>query len=570
MPRLFLFLFAAHCLFAETLLVAQPPTYPQPVKKFIQFGFEIPNTAYLKEHHEAMQRTTMFDGVIINLEAPDDDGKLVRTWSIMDGKPWKPEWFETAIADLKACKFTTFTDNFIRLNFNPGRMAWDADADWNTFCEKSTLVARIAKETGMKGLEINFENNSGGKPLKYDRATGRSFDETQTLARERGRQWMQSLVAEYPDMVFFALFIHEPGISAAKSSIPTAFLENSNYGLLPAFFNGILDVTPPTVRIIDGCERGYYLNGNEAFLRVASDVRSRSGLAIRLIDPTNRGKYFRQVEVGFGFYLDMYTNPEGHRYYRGPTAGGTRLDRLRENLEAAKLATDEYVWIYGESHYWWPPSDPKRQTQVTTTWEEALPGISAAIRFIRNPAAMIVQLQESEWTNLAQNGDFSQSRPGKTWVNGERADILTPTEWGVWQAQVSRGTFSWDAENGCAKASNTEWGSYLQKHTVKPGEYYYVALDGKQQGQGQMSFEVRWQDPEGKWTNTSEDRRIAFETAPPSHDARPLPEGWKRGVDVVRVPGGAGYLSILAGVRDQKTAEDAVWFDNAVLVRIDQ
>ena len=102
MMRIFFFLFIVFCGIAEPLLFAQPPMMPRPVKKYIEFGFDIPNTAYLKEHHEEMQRTTMFDGVILSLEATDEAGEIIKTWSIMDGKPWKTEWFETAIADLKA------------------------------------------------------------------------------------------------------------------------------------------------------------------------------------------------------------------------------------------------------------------------------------------------------------------------------------------------------------------------------------------------------------------------------------------------------------------------------------
>ena len=522
-----------------------------PGKKFIELGWDIPHTAYLKEHHEEMQRTTPFDGIMLALEATAPDGKHYTSQSLMDAQSWEPEWFAPAIENLKMCRWTTFTDNFIRLNFFPGDFDWDDDSGWKIFCSKTALCAKIAKETGLKGLAIDFELY-GKAIFTYNTDWGRTFDEMKPLVRKRGRQWMEAVAAEYPDMVLFTLFIADVNLSAGYDVRPDQTLKLNHYGLLPAFFDGMLDAVPPQMRIIDGCETGYYKNGIDEFSRMALAIQSIGGPAIRLVAPENRQKYISQVQVGFGFYLDMYTNPEGNIYYRGPKEGGTRLDRLEENLVAARDATDEYVWLYGEQRRWWKPADPVTKWEH---WEEAMPGMSQTIRITKNPQEAAKQIletlrKENQTANLLKNSDFAEST----------------ANWSFWQNEPL-GTFSWDNDSG--KVSQVKWGCILQNiMPVKSGEYYYVAMDAKQQGAGQISMRIRWQDDAGKYTKETEDRIFPFEATLDRMDGRTLSEGWLRAEGVVKIPEGVAVLQIQAGVRNQPTDGDAAWFDNAVVIRL--
>ena len=357
-------------------------------KKFIQLGWDIPNNVYLKEHHAEMQRSTPFDGVMLALEATAPDGKHYSSRSIMDAQPWEPAWFTAAVKDLKACQWTTFTDNFLLCNFSPGQVDWHNDSDWTMFCNKTALCAKIAKETGLKGLAADFEPYDK-VVFKYSSELGHSFDEMKQIARKRGKQWMEAITSEYPDMVLFTLFIADANIqfhfhlSARYEHNTDEKLQTLPYGLLPAFFNGMLDAVPPEIRIVDGCENGYYRNGIIEFARHALAVQSIGGPAIRLVAPENRQKFISQVQIGFGFYLDMYTNPEGSEFYRGPKEGGTRLDRLEENLIAAYETADEYVWVYGERRRWWKPENPNTPWEH---WDEAMLGMSRTIRSVKNPS----------------------------------------------------------------------------------------------------------------------------------------------------------------------------------------
>ena len=41
--------------------------------------------------------------------------------------PWEEAWFQGAIDDRRACRFTRFTDNFLIVNANPGDVDWFDD-----------------------------------------------------------------------------------------------------------------------------------------------------------------------------------------------------------------------------------------------------------------------------------------------------------------------------------------------------------------------------------------------------------------------------------------------------------
>ena len=62
-----------------------------------------------------------------------------------------------------------------------------------------------------------------------------------------------------------------------------------------------------------------------------------NGAAMNLVAPENREKYRRQVQAGFGFYLDMYLNEGGVFYF--PPLEGSRLKRLYRNLSESVFKT---------------------------------------------------------------------------------------------------------------------------------------------------------------------------------------------------------------------------------------
>jgi hypothetical protein len=522
-------------------------------KKFIQLGWDIPNTAFLRDNWRQMESSTPFDGVIFKLEFQDDNNRRHRSEAAWDNTPWAKSQLQAALDDLKACHFARFTDNFLRFNATPGNLDWADDPGWTILADKAGICAWLTKAGGAKGLALDFESY-GARQFRFDPARGLSFARTSDLARRRGRQFVQAIAAEFPDAVILALWLNSINVKAGQSRSPESILATEEYGLLPAFVNGMLDALPPGMVLVDGCEHGYYLDGATEYLNAASALRQWFGPASRLVAPENRAKYRTQVQAGFGFYLDMYINEPGNRYYFGPRPGGTRLDRLRDNMAAALAACDEYVWIYGEQCRWWPEDAGANKRRL---WEEAMPGLTHTIQWVRDPLAAarteMASLREKNLlVNLVRNPDFSV----------KAATGSLPDQFSVWQDEKNpTGSFAWDGDvgGGSAKAVKVNHGVFLQKHPAAQGQTFAVEAQCLRKGTSVCTLVVRWQRANSQWVREEQDKTFAFE---------PATDDWEQAFGVVVVPPDAEQLVILLAVRNQMTDADVCWFDNVGLYRL--
>lgn len=507
-----------------------------PRKKLIQLGWDIPTTDYMRRHWEQMDATEPFDGLIYELAAKTADGSQVSSQRLFDGKTWNRADFDAALADLQACKFKRLRHNFIRINFYPGGFDWADDAGWESASKNAAICAEIARKTD-GGLSLDFESY-GAEIFKFDPQSGRTFAETKALARKRGAQFGGAIVAEYPNVVLLCLWLNSINFFAAEggSASLDGTLSGTGYGLLPAFIDGLLDAAAPETTLVDGCENGYYLNGAEEYQQTALGMILATGPAARLVSPENRVKYRTQVQAGFGFYLDMYSNPPTSTYYRGPEPGETRFERLATNLRAAWNAADEYVWVYGEQKRWRPLDSSTSQSWAPatepTSWENALPGLTSLLRELSDPTASLREARarfaaDANAKNLMLNGDFSEVSE-----NGKIA------AWDSWRHEKSGGEFR--AIDGTAGAFGVSDGCYLQSVDVVPGERLFLAATTTAKGDVAATLRARWQTADSKWTAVAQDVILA-----PAPDARPDADGRVEILGRVTVPQSAAKLTLL-------------------------
>jgi len=536
-------------------------------KKLIATGWDHPDTARLRQNLAEMEKRP-FDGVVVEVIGRIDEKARCGLRGAFAAMPWKREWFQPCVDDLKACKFTRFTDNFLILGANPGDVDWFDDAGWAAIVDHWRVAAWIAKQGGVRGLLFDPEpytppHNTFG----YAAQPGRdehSFEAYAAKARERGRQVMQAVAAEYPDITLFCYFMDISCSTATGHADPRPVLAAQGYGLYPAFIDGWLDAAPPTATMVDGCEWAYLYNRVEQYLEAATLIK---GACQELVSPENRAKYRAQVQAGFGVYLDAYVNPPTSPWHIDGL-GGPRVERLRVNVRTALRVADEYVWVYGEKFRWWPTPNKGVNEQ---TWPEALPGCEAALRFARDPldyarARMAEMKQAGTLANLARNGDFGSAKapanegPAADWKEGR-----APAGWHTWQAEKSKGAFTWDRETGAggkgsARAAGVANGCFIQAVDVKPGERYAMGAVRRLQGKGDAWLRIRWQTAEGHWTAEGQDQLMYCGGAR---------EDWGEIFGVVEVPEGVGRLLILLCVADQPTPADAAWFDDVALYKLE-
>ncbi len=561
--------------------------------KLIYMGWDAPTTAQLRRDLPAMARAP-FDGVVLWAQAKGSDLPAgINGTPFREGfsrTPWKRAWFTHAINDLKAVKSqkTPLTDNFLRLDANPGDVDWFDDVGWTAIAEHFGIAAWVAKQGGLKG--VLFDAEPYVKPFyTFDYkanlgAKDHSFDAYRDKARQRGRELMRAMRGEFPDMHVMTCFMmayliesnmyHGPSITRPGIDSKRALFLHS-YGLLPAFLNGWLDEIGPEMRLTDGNEHAYYYSKPESFFEIATRIKTE---ALALIAPENRAKYRKQVLVGAGIYIDAHAPGLTLKEYEQPVFGAKTLQK---NVAAALSACDGYVWLYGERGRFCP--DPRElsewpKKEVQPTWESRIPGISAALVGARKPVARVGQARPHSspgslpslpagTPNLLVNSDFAQGPPeGKASRDGVGAsadwgDVGAPESWFYWQKEFSRGRFDWDSDKKAARAAGVLAGTFLQNVAVKSGERYLLRAVCRMRGTGLGTLAVQYKDSQGKWLpNVTSTKTIQ----PVSIGG----DGAETFGLVVTIPEGAALLVILLGMEGQPTLTDTLWWERAEVFRL--
>jgi len=545
-------------------LVCSAPAQELPRKKLIQTGWDQVSPQRLREQIDVVEQQP-FHGQVVRFMSRDDEIPFRMAFQQAD---WNMLAIEQVIEDLKAVQAASTEpwERFLLVNANPGDVDFFDDDGWASVVEHWRIAARVAREGGLTG--ILFDPEAYREPYRafaWNSQAGygqHSFLEYHAKARQRGSEVMAAVASEYPEMTLFTYFMNSVNAMAAQRPDPVKALAGGSYDLYPGFIDGWLDSIPPAMTLVDGCEQAYRFNSQIDYLAAYNRIKTDCQW---LVSPENRAKYRAQVQVGFGFYLDPYINPPDSKWYIDPQ-GMERVERLGYNLRNALDVTDEYVWVYGEQASWWPNPHPRAQQR----WEEALPGITDQIRAAADPVGFALhKLAEAgdALENLLTNGGFSAEQAADEDVQQAEDWVQegAPPGWSTWQHPESNGAFAWDRsvghdEPGSARMTGVTTGCFLQKAPVQPGERYGVVAWRKIEGEGDASIRVRWQNPENGWHAQQLDVMI---------DATGPLDEWVQMAGVVTVPEGAGFIVPLLNASGQRSEEDAIWYDDVVIFRIE-
>ena len=186
-------------------------------KKLIATGWDRPDSQWLLANLAEMEKRP-FDGVMLEVTGRTAEGKPCPLREAFSNQKWQRAWFQTNVNQLRACKFTRFTDNFITIGANPGNADWFDDEGWQRIVEHWRIAAWFAKQSGLKGLLFDPEPYTPPhSQFSYAAQPGHvlhGFDEYAVKARERGRQVMQAVVEEYPEITMFCYFMNSVSATA--------------------------------------------------------------------------------------------------------------------------------------------------------------------------------------------------------------------------------------------------------------------------------------------------------------------------------------------------------------------
>lgn len=499
-----------------------------PAGKVIATGWDRPTPARWKKELPAFEKLGVFQGATIAATRRVSGGDASAYYAFTAEK-WTWAEFAPAVADLKAAKSATVTETFLLIYANPGDVDWFDDDGWKQVIDHWRLLARAAREGGLRGVLFDAEPYTPPfQQFNYAAQSGRkkhTFAEYEAKARERGREVMKAVGEEFPGCVImtYRLLCDLAPVAAADGDV-TPHLAVSTFGLMPAFVDGWLDKLPPGVRIVEGNENAYRYNSRADFEHAYTQLRTDTP---RLLSAENRVKYRAQVDIGHGIYIDAYANPPGDIWYIDPK-GTAPSARLEANVADALRASDGWVWVNGESGRWWTGGNPKYPT-----WDGKLPGASAAIaRAARPRAAAIAALDQKRAINLLANGSFAQAD-----------DQGRPTQWWTWQADKSQGRFALTKPGGAAEIRRALKGCFGQITPVKQGGTYAASVRVRHTGSGAATAWVRWKTSANHWI---EGEDVALTPVGPV-DAN----GWQRLVALARLPATAEKLALLLSADDQ-------------------
>jgi len=533
--------------------------------KLIHLGWDQPTTAFVRDHWQELEASAPFDGVTVTAEF-SHEGVTHEDHGVMLEEKWPRESLKTALENLRSAKFSRLKNNFLRVNSPPTYVDWFDDGKWDAVCANVANMAWLAKEAGFKGICFDPEQYQS-KQYTWMADKGHSFEETSAMARKRGAQLMSAIVAEYPDITVWSLWLFAKTLVFTEKENISKVLAGIDYGLWPAFINGWLDALPPGARLVEGMEDAYYFQNLGEFGDAYGALKNVDGPLLKnLLAPENRIKYQTQVSVSYGIYLDAFLDDASSSYYLGALRGGSRIDRLRQTLRTALDLADDYVWLYGEQVRWWPINTPTWQkggrflTAASARpgkgqlAEDAFPGITKSVNLARDPAGTVAQILKEAGKealpNLLGQSDFSKLEGAENAAEG----------WWKWEREDSKGTIEMNGK-GEVCFSKVLNGVLAQNVSVKVGKVYAFEVWMKQVGAGHGGVDVRWQTADAKWTAMVKTR--AFEA-----EAKATNDGWQKISSVVTAPAGVSRLVFLLSATNQKTAEDKICFKDPRLYEV--
>ena len=345
-------------------------------KKLIGWAVTSLYPAYLRDHISEIEQRLPFDGVIISVYP--DDWSFARTGQeglVFGGRPLTRDDYKEALADLKATKFNRFTDNFINIAAcargarftgpEEGNLDW-FDPNWSVLAQNAAVAAWLAKEAGFKGFMLDVEY-APGSPTPFGGADifnyrlrpdkdKRTYEEVSAQVRKRGREWMETVTAVYPNI----------SIMIQQNTGWTQSKPDQDRSLVAPFVDGMLEGSGPEARISDAGQYSYHLLKHKSFKNYR--LRSKSEGAKVSKVPELFKKRIEQ-DLGVSFEEDYELRPRKDCKIFFSTPGELNKNRknpraLEHTLYNALNVTDRYVWIYtGHGHYLYHPDLIRKENQ---------------------------------------------------------------------------------------------------------------------------------------------------------------------------------------------------------------
>jgi hypothetical protein len=315
-------------------------------RKLIEFGWDEPDTAFMRQHVVQME-STPFDGCVFHMTYQGDQKARPNFgWNCWGKRAFSQTDLQPAIDDLLATQFHHFTENFLRFDAVPADIDWFDD--YTPVIQNIQLAAHVVKITRCRGILLDTEQYNA-KLWDYSKqrdAKTKSWDDYAKQARLRGSQFMDALQKADPDCTIFMTFAYTLLLEQAEGD--SKKMPRISYGLLAPFLDGMLDVAGPEIKFVDGYEGSY------SFKTAAKFAMARQELSVRVLKGfvADAQKYQQHFQLGYGIWMD-FDSQKKRWNDSNPAQNFFTPETFQQSVRLALSASDQYVWIYTQEPRWW-------------------------------------------------------------------------------------------------------------------------------------------------------------------------------------------------------------------------
>ena len=506
-------------------------------------------------------------GIVLHGQIPQT-GRKITSRAIFGTEPaWKYSYFHADIEKLKQVKFRKFKHNFLCSNVRPGGIDWFNDKAWDVIASNFGILARIARETGCAGIQLDPEyySHNALPQFEYNPLQGHSFEAAWNKARQRGHQIGKAIGEAFPQAKVFAFFWLSYIADCSENNNPYNALKHHHKGLYAAFINGLYDAGD-RLNFLEGAEEyGYRAKSPEDYRRIVSLFYKSLP---NLLTPENRSKYFSSTQLALPVYMDAYfTSSPVSTWNIAPAIPLNQISRrfqlLTENLRTAYETTGEYLWVWEEFGTWWPREQMVVRGRPIIYWEQHAPGITRMMRELKNPRSPAnARVDREKLPNLLLNGDFeSEDTFPRSSVTTDHRPSRIPG-WSFWSAGKN-GTGSLRVVagkglNGSRALCTADFAKKItlsQTISVVPGEHYLIRGWVRKTGNGAGQIRIFWQRETGRWLWDTHTPIITI-------GAEPAADGWERFLQYIIIPQNVRKMGIILDVTPLRPNLDKVYFDN--------
>src|SRR5262245_2229113 len=173
------------------------------------FGSTVPTPAYIAENFGFLEGLP-FDGLVVYVR--NTSLTINASQCVMSKVAISYGHISSALAPIKDLPFSRLRDNFA---YVVGNSPPDFFDDWTIPIQNFANLARALKEAGLKGIFFDNEQYSYfGHWAEYPGSVAypaKTLEDYEAQARLRGKQVMEAMVAEFPEIVVLSL--HGPYVS---------------------------------------------------------------------------------------------------------------------------------------------------------------------------------------------------------------------------------------------------------------------------------------------------------------------------------------------------------------------